>query len=918
MKVTGIILTAFLIFTTLAHSQIGGYALNFDGVDDYAYATAAVPYDDRTIEVWIKSSASVYQVFIGLTNFLPGNSPSVFMPGIAMLADGKIEARLRQGGVVTTSSSYNDGKWHHVVLTSEGLFSMSLYVDGGLIGTSSMTNNQSWWTYTTIGSGYSDQAYGAPSSDWHYSLGSVDEVRLWTYKRTQQEIIAGMYRELTGYEAYLAAYFKMNDGVGSVLTDSKNSGTNGTVSGALWKASGAFAGPGRTLNFTGGQYARVLAPDDLASALGNQSKITIAGWVNPASLGKWQTVFSRWTPLNYSKRIVLSSGAEGYGGIDDIYISFTNGAINGAYTQSDVLQTGKWVHLALVFDGDLTGNAERLKLYVNGRQETLTFWGGAIPSSSYPAGSGDYAWLGGSHAWLFNDDTSASWNGSIDELSIWTTALTNVQVTDMMCRSLARNESGLQAYYRFDEKIGTTAYDNSSNNRHGTLDYMSFDASTTVSTAFNTWIGGVNSSASNGTNWSLGTAPNNQSAGIYKWPGGSSLTVDYSPQFLNLFIAAGSDPAMTSYFNVAGNLFVDDDLDLAGQNIYLQQKGYLFERTGRIFGAAGSIWGYYYTIPSTSVFTDFQNTGFSISSPSALMDIEIRRYHNVKSNDWGTSISRNYWVSQAAKKDSSPQMDPSGGGNPGVKFTYNDQELNGIPENNLLLAFSSDNGTTWTTYPGTVNTTENTVTVNEVPSVIGLWTLTNSSSPLPVELANFTSSVRGKTVTLNWETKTEVMNHGFEVERKITGSDWQKTGFVEGHGTSNSPKYYTFTDQPNASGKILYRLKQIDTDGGFEYSPEISVEIGLPQEFALHQNYPNPFNPETVIGYALPVAGAVTLEVYNSIGEKVATLVDGVMQAGNHELNFRAENLPSGLYFYKINVTGVKKFTSVKKFVLIK
>ncbi|KAA0263545.1 MAG: hypothetical protein EDM75_05165, partial [Chlorobiota bacterium] len=78
MKVTGIILTAFLIFTTLAHSQIGGYALNFDGVDDYAYATAAVPYDDRTIEVWIKSSASVYQVFIGLTNFLPGNSPSVF------------------------------------------------------------------------------------------------------------------------------------------------------------------------------------------------------------------------------------------------------------------------------------------------------------------------------------------------------------------------------------------------------------------------------------------------------------------------------------------------------------------------------------------------------------------------------------------------------------------------------------------------------------------------------------------------------------------------------------------------------------------------------------------------------------------------------------------------------------------------
>lgn len=263
-------------------------------------------------------------------------------------------------------------------------------------------------------------------------------------------------------------------------------------------------------------------------------------------------------------------------------------------------------------------------------------------------------------------------------------------------------------------------------------------------------------------------------------------------------------------------------------------------------------------------------------------------------------------------------MSPSGGGNPGVRFTYNDQELNGIPENNLLLAFSSDNGTTWTTYPGTVNTTENTVTVNEVPTIFGLWTLTNSSSPLPVELANFTSSVSGKTVTLKWETKTELMNHGFEVERKTPGTDWQKIGFIEGHGTSNSPKYYSFSDQPTASGKILYRLKQIDTDGGFEYSPEIEVEMGLPTEFALNQNYPNPFNPETVIGYALPVAGEVTLEVFNSLGEKIVTLVSGTMEAGNHQVTFRADNLPSGLYFYKINVTGVKNFASTKKLMLMK
>lgn len=906
MKALWIILIAFLIFTISVRPQIGGQALTFDG-NDQASVASAVTSGDFTIETWIRTSHSSYQVLIGLTNQLPPNSPSSYMPGLAMLGDGKLQARLWQGGAVTTASSYNDGKWHHVAIILSGT-TMALYIDGVSAGNSVFTPDQSWWVYTIIGAGYSTQTYGASSDGWNYSQAGMDETRIWTVVRTHQEIIGSMYRELAGSETGLASYFKMNEGSGTVLTNSKSGGTDGSVSGALWKASGALAGPGRVLSFSSASSRKVTTPASLSDAMSGVSQLTIAGWINPSQLVNWQVIFSRTS--GDTKRVTVQTSGPMFGDNDDFYISVANGTSYHAYTQANLLQAGVWTHFAFVFDGSGTGDAERLKLYVNGVRQTITFpTPGAVPAVIHSAS--EVATIG-------SENNIAYFNGNIDELSFWTTALTEVQIRDRMCRSISGSETGLQAYYKFDEVSGTTAYDHSLNGRNGSLVNLSFDANAVVSTAFNTWIGGVNSSASNGTNWSLGTAPNNQSAGIYKWPGGSSLTVDYSPQFLNLFIAAGSDPAMTSDFYVAGNLFVDDDLDLAGQNIYLQQKGYLFERTGRIFGAAGSIWGYYYTIPSTSVFTDFQNTGFSISSPSALMDIEIRRYHNVKSNDWGTSISRNYWVSQAAKKDSSPQMDPSGGGNPGVKFTYNDQELNGIPDNNLLLAYSSDNGTTWTTYPGTINTTDNTVTVNEVPSVLGLWTLTNSSSPLPVELANFTSSVNGKIVTLNWETKTEVMNHGFEVERKIAGSDWQKTGFIEGHGTSNSPKYYSFSDQPNATGKIIYRLKQIDTDGGFEYSPEISVEIGLPQEFALHQNYPNPFNPETVIGYALPVAGAVTLEVYNSIGEKVATLVDGMMQAGNHELNFRAENLPSGLYFYKINVTGVKNFTSVKKFVLIK
>ncbi len=82
---------------------------------------------------------------------------------------------------------------------------------------------------------------------------------------------------------------------------------------------------------------------------------------------------------------------------------------------------------------------------------------------------------------------------------------------------------------------------------------------------------------------------------------------------------------------------------------------------------------------------------------------------------------------------------------------------------------------------------------------------------------------------------------------------WETLAFVEGHGNSNSPKYYSFTDKSiEASGKYLYRLKQIDIDGTFEYSDEVEINLGSPNNFELAQNYPNPFNPSTVIQYSIP------------------------------------------------------------------
>ena len=85
--------------------------------------------------------------------------------------------------------------------------------------------------------------------------------------------------------------------------------------------------------------------------------------------------------------------------------------------------------------------------------------------------------------------------------------------------------------------------------------------------------------------------------------------------------------------------------------------------------------------------------------------------------------------------------------------------------------------------------------------------------------------------------------------------------------------------------------------------------------FNLNQNYPNPFNPSTQIQYALPEATQVTLEVFNSVGQKVMELVNGQQSAGYHTATFNASGLSSGVYFYKLSTSS---FINTKKMLLIK
>lgn len=198
-------------------------------------------------------------------------------------------------------------------------------------------------------------------------------------------------------------------------------------------------------------------------------------------------------------------------------------------------------------------------------------------------------------------------------------------------------------------------------------------------------------------------------------------------------------------------------------------------------------------------------------------------------------------------------------------------------------------------------------------NVASMWTT-------PVELASFIGRVTNDNVVmLEWSTASESNNLGFYVERRLEDADWQQVGFVKGFGTTTDEQRYSFNDVPGASGDWNYRLKQVDTDGAFEYSDPIAVSIATPQRFALAQNYPNPFNPETTIAFEVPesAAGQMVLTVYDMLGRKVRTLVDKQATAGFYTIKWDGYDdtgvqTSSGIYIYRL-VAG--DYTAAKKMI---
>jgi len=140
--------------------------------------------------------------------------------------------------------------------------------------------------------------------------------------------------------------------------------------------------------------------------------------------------------------------------------------------------------------------------------------------------------------------------------------------------------------------------------------------------------------------------------------------------------------------------------------------------------------------------------------------------------------------------------------------------------------------------------------------------------------------------------------------------------FIAGNIGSKDAKIYVYNNDLFGAGYganeiiIMAESKQRD-----ENAIDVKLLDEIPTVYNLYQNYPNPFNPTTKIEYAIPEASKVRLVVYNSLGQEVATLINEEQAVGRYRIDFNASNLPSGIYFYRIQAD---KFISVKKMMLLK
>lgn len=173
-----------------------------------------------------------------------------------------------------------------------------------------------------------------------------------------------------------------------------------------------------------------------------------------------------------------------------------------------------------------------------------------------------------------------------------------------------------------------------------------------------------------------------------------------------------------------------------------------------------------------------------------------------------------------------------------------------------------------------------------------------SGGSIPVELTTFDAVQDGDAVVLRWTTASETINAGFAVERLADGGAYKELAFVSGAGTTTEAQTYTWADivLPFESDALRYRLRQVDFDGSYAYSPEVEVTRAVPQAVRLLAPYPNPASHQAWFRYEVTRQEDLCIELLDVLGRRVAVLAEGPHAAGRYEADWSLARLSSGVY----------------------
>ncbi|NBC16195.1 MAG: T9SS type A sorting domain-containing protein [Bacteroidetes bacterium] len=225
-------------------------------------------------------------------------------------------------------------------------------------------------------------------------------------------------------------------------------------------------------------------------------------------------------------------------------------------------------------------------------------------------------------------------------------------------------------------------------------------------------------------------------------------------------------------------------------------------------------------------------------------------------------------------------------------------------------------------FGGDVNTTDHTLTdPSTFPTstsnsdggldlIAGGDIFSSGTTVLPVELVRFDAVAEGTAAVLRWATASETNNAGFEVQQQAVRAAtpptaWQVLDWVEGHGTTAEAQTYRYRAEHLSPGTHRFRLRQIDYDGTFEFSPTIEVTVAVPDAYVVAPAHPNPASTTTTLSVGVQQTQSVRVELFNALGQRTDVLAQEVISAGQVQpLSVDVEHLPAGTYFVRITGDG--------------